>query len=243
MTVQDLFRAGELKQAIQALGNEVRDHPADTRRRTFLFELLCFAGEFDRATKHLSILSDSNQDTAIGGLLFRSALRAERQRQAFFEQKQYTTDGAAPVSSELSGSLNGERFTSIEDADPRVGPRLEAFIAGEYVWLPFEHIGTLKLEPPKFLRDLLWPAGYVTAGARLKGRDLGEALFPALYPFSWRHESNPVKLGRETDWIGDVPFGQKLLLLDGEKVVPFLEIRTLEFDQPVDSVDGSPRPS
>jgi protein involved in temperature-dependent protein secretion len=45
-----------------------------------------------------------------------------------------------------------------------------------------------------------------------------------------------VKLGRETDWVLDpvdpidIPYGQKMLVLDGERVVPFLEIRTLEFD-------------
>jgi protein involved in temperature-dependent protein secretion len=47
-----------------------------------------------------------------------------------------------------------------------------------------------------------------------------------------------VKLGRETDWILhevdpiEIPYGQKLLVLDGERAVPFLEIRTLEFDGP-----------
>jgi type VI secretion system protein ImpE len=49
MSVQELFRAGKLQEAIQALGSEVRDRPGDNQRRTFLFELLCFAGEFSRA--------------------------------------------------------------------------------------------------------------------------------------------------------------------------------------------------
>jgi type VI secretion system protein ImpE len=80
MTPQDIFRAGKLNEAIQALGAEVRDHPTDVKRRTFLFEMLCFAGEFDRAGKHLSVLSKGSADAELGALFYRSALSAERKR-------------------------------------------------------------------------------------------------------------------------------------------------------------------
>ena len=60
MTPLELYRAGELGQAIKALGDELRSNPLDARRRTFLFELLCFAGEYDRAEKHLDVLADQN---------------------------------------------------------------------------------------------------------------------------------------------------------------------------------------
>jgi type VI secretion system protein ImpE len=49
MTATDLYRAGRLNEAIQALGTALRSDPTDAQRRTFLFELLCFAGEYDRA--------------------------------------------------------------------------------------------------------------------------------------------------------------------------------------------------
>jgi type VI secretion system protein ImpE len=230
MTVQELFRAGNLKGAIQALGVEVRDNPADVRRRTFLFELLCFAGEFERAEKHLNILADANADAAVGALLYRSALRAERQRLAFFEAEQYNSEDASNPVTSRPGTLNGERFETIEDADARVGARLEAFLAGEYVWLPWEHLGSVTMEAPRTLRDLLWPTLYITGGKALEGKELGEALAPALSPFSFKQERDSVKLGRETEWSGDIPYGQKMLVLDGERIVPFLEIRTLEFD-------------
>src|SRR6266481_6109993 len=47
MTAKELYREGKLTAAIQALGAELRDNPTDAQRRTFLFELLCFAGEYD----------------------------------------------------------------------------------------------------------------------------------------------------------------------------------------------------
>jgi len=235
MSVNDLFAAGRLKEAIEALGAEVRQNPTDNRRRTFLFEMLCFAGEYSRAEKHLNLLSDANPDASIGALVYRSAVSAERKRQGFFESKQY--ESAAPAFNfPRPGTLNGEHFDTIEDIDPRIGSRLEVFIAGEYVWLPFAHIGSLTMEAPRFLRDLLWSSAVVTAGPGMKQQDFGEVLLPILYPFSWQHERDDVKLGRETDWmmVGDAlyesTFGQKLLVLDGERSVPFLEIRSLQFD-------------
>jgi len=234
MSVQELFRAGRLQEAIQQLSKELRDQPDDNQRRTFLFELLCFAGEYSRAEKHLTLLADTHPDAAMGGLVYRSAVKAERIRRAFFEGKQYRESLSIP--NMRTGTLNGEPFRTIEDIDPRVGARLEMFLAGEYMWLPFAHIGTLTMGPPRFLRDLLWATATITGGPALEGKDFGEVLLPVLYPFSSSHERDEVKLGRETDWMLsddeplEIPFGQKLFVLDGERSVPMLEIRSLQFD-------------
>jgi len=234
MNPQELLRAGKLNEAIQALGAEVRESPADLKRRTFLFELLCFAGEYDRAAKQLNILAQAGSDAETGALLYRSALAAERKRQVFFEDREYGNRGVAPASP--PGSINGRAFQTLEDADPRIGPRLELFVAGEYLWLPFEHIGAVRIEPPRLLRDLLWATGEIISGPAANGREFGEVLLPALYPFSSRHSSEAVRLGRATDWQtrddSEVPFGQKLLVVDGEEVIPFLEVRELSFNAP-----------
>jgi type VI secretion system protein ImpE len=243
MTAQELFRAGQLQDAIQSLSNELRDKPADIQRRTFLFELLCFAGDYARAEKHLTLLSQASADAEMGALLYRSALSAERKRQAFFESKKYNE--SALTTTARPGKLNGEAFTTIEDVDPRIGARLEVFIAGEYVWLPFAHIGALNMQAPRYLRDMLWSSAVVTAGPELKGQEFGEVLMPIVYPFSSRHQRDVVKLGRETDWIlaeedqVEIPYGQKLLVLDGNRAVPILEVRSLEFDDAV----PAPNPS
>ena len=240
MTAQELFRAGKLQEAIQALSNELRDNPGDGQSRTFLFELLCFAGDYARAEKHLSLLAQHSPEAEMGGLLYRSALSAERKRRAFFENKEYQNGGS--VTSFRTGKLNGDAFGTIEDIDPRIGARLEVFIAGEYVWLPFNHIGSLKMGAPRYLRDLLWSSAVVTAGPGMKGQEFGEVLLPIVYPLSSQHQRDEVKLGRETDWIlsedepVEIPYGQKLLVLDGNRAVPILEVRTLEFD------DAAPLP-
>lgn len=249
MTTQELLSAGELQEAIRTLSAEIRNHPSDLKRRTFLFELLCFAGDYSRAEKHLSVLADHSPEANTGAVLYRSALRAERARQLFFESGEYRSSVASPavlISGSLAGTLNGTPFHSIEDIDPRIGPRLEVFLAGEYMWMPFSSIGTLTIDPPRNLRDTLWANGSILASESLKSNDFGTVLLPVLYPFSWKHPDQKVRLGRETvsgeDPVeGEVPFGQKLLLLDGENVVPFLEVRSLVFSK--SETSGSEEPA
>ena len=84
MNARELFQAGKLNEAVQALGAEVRDNPTDVRRRTFLFELLCFQGEYDRAEMHLHVLADAAPDAQMGAILYFSALHAERVRHGVF---------------------------------------------------------------------------------------------------------------------------------------------------------------
>ena len=231
MNSRELYAAGKLDEAVQALGSELRNDPTDTKRRTFLFELLCFTGDYDRAEKQLDILADLGKEAAMGTLLYRSALQAARTRRDMFEKKTFPL-GTGPPEAMPAGTLNGQAFETIEDADPRIGARLEVFAAGAYLWLPFEHIASVRMEPPKRLRDTIWIPAILQTGPKCKGLDLGEVLLPALTPLVSKHPQNSVRLGRETVWEeadGEtVPAGQKMFLVDGEEI-PILEVRNLLF--------------
>ncbi len=235
MNSQELFRAGRLADALKTLSAEVRDNPTDARRRTFLFELLSFAGEYERADKQLEVLGQPGPNSEIGVLLYRSALFAERQRQDLFARGEYPKPRSDPGKTGRSGTLNGKPFSSFSDADPRIGGRLELFAAGNYLWLPLEHVAAVRIEPPKRLRDLLWTPAAVRSTPSFKGAELGEVLLPVLAPFSWQHADDAVRLGRVTVWEQregydeEIPFGQKMWLVDGEEI-PFLELRSLEFN-------------
>ncbi len=224
-----LYRAGKLDEAIQALGTSLRDNPTDSQRRTFLFELLCFSGEYERAEKQLEVLGQGGKNAMLGTLVYQGALHAERTRQEMFRTGTYPRGTPArPV----SGTLNGRPFTSLTDADPRIGARLEVYAAGQYTWIPFEHLVSIRMEAPKRLRDLLWAPAIVRPGPGFRNYDLGEVLIPSLAPLSSQHADREVRLGRVTEWeeMGDgeqVPVGQKLLLVDGEEF-PMLEIRELQ---------------
>src|SRR5689334_3315801 len=121
-SADELLRAGKLGEAIEMLGVGLRSNPADAQRRTFLFELLCFAGAHERAEKQLEVLAGASRETQMGALLYRAALQAERTRQEMFLKSDYP-QGAPPR--QASGTLNGRAFATIEDADPRIGARLE----------------------------------------------------------------------------------------------------------------------
>jgi type VI secretion system protein ImpE len=229
VSAQELFRAGRVAEAIDQLGVELRENPTDAQRRIFLFELLCFAGNFSRAEKQLDVLAQRGADAAMGTLLYRSALHAEQIRQELFTTGSYPT---GPAPRPVSGTLNGAPFRSLTDADPRLGARLEIFAAGQYTWLPLEQIASIRMEAPRRLRDLLWAPAAVRTSPEYQGVELGEVLTPVMAPLSWRHESDAVRLGRVTEWQDlpdgrQVPVGQKLLLVDDQEF-PILEVRELD---------------
>jgi type VI secretion system protein ImpE len=229
MTAQELYQAGRFDEALQALGATLRAQPTDVRARTFLFELLCFAGEFDRAAKQLDIVADSSREAGLGAMLYRTALHAERTRQEMFLT--LGTVGGERPSTAISGTLNGQPFTELSDADPRIGARLEVFAAGQYTLVPFAQLADLHVEEPKRLRDLLWAPARVRAGPGMRDFEFGELLLPAIAPLSWQHPDWEVRLGREIDWTTlpdgeEAPLGPKMLSVDGE-LIPILEVREL----------------
>ena len=234
MNPKELYQAGRLNDAIKALSAELRDNPTDIRRRTFLFELLCFAGEYERADKQLEVLAEAGPESEMGVLVYRSALFAERQRQDMFSRGEFPTqpDEDQPA---RSGTVNGKSFEFFSDADPRTGAKLELFAAGNYLLLPLEHVASIEIQPPRRLRDLIWTPAAVRTTPAFKGTELGEVMLPVLAPFSWRHPDDAVRLGRMTVWEKpegheyQVPFGQKMWLVDDEEI-SFLELRALEFN-------------
>jgi type VI secretion system protein ImpE len=230
MTPLELYRAGELGQAIKALGEELRSNPLDAKRRTFLFELLCFAGEYDRAEKQLDVLADQNPKSGPATLLYRSALYAERTRQEMFLKKEMPAadDAEAPSN---GGTWNDKPFNDLSDADSRIGDHIEVFIAGTYTWIPTRYIERLEIEAPKDLRDLLWARARIECSPKFRLQELGEVLLPVIAPLSYMSSDEAVKLGRVSQFEdspdgGEVMSGPKLLLVDGEEV-PLLEFRSI----------------
>jgi type VI secretion system protein ImpE len=236
-TAEDLWREGRLADAIGILNSVLRDDPTHIQNRTFLFELLCFAGEYDRADKQLDMLAGMSKEAMLGALNYRAVLNAERTRQQIFEQGEPAAKaGSSREDHKLRGTINGRRFESIRDLDPRIGSRLELFAAGDYLWIPFRDVIDLEMEKPKRLRDLLWSPVKIRTGPAFDGRELTDVFMPVLYPLSWEHPDQWVRLGRATEWCRDqagveTPFGQKMLLADDDEF-PLLEIRTLHIETP-----------
>src|SRR5262245_23656763 len=86
MNASQLFKQGALAQAIDAQIADVKSNPGDHNKRLFLFELLAFAGDLERAKKHLDAIQYNKMelDAAIGG--YRRLLEAEQARRDLFEK-------------------------------------------------------------------------------------------------------------------------------------------------------------
>jgi type VI secretion system protein ImpE len=131
-----------------------------------------------------------------------------------------------------SGSVDGQPFEWIADADARLGPVLEAVVNGRYYWVPFQRIAEIRFEAPADLRDLVWMP------AELKWANGGEAvgLIPARYPGSESASDPLLKLARKTEWTdaGEGLFlgsGQRMLATDvGE--FPLMEIKSVVLGAP-----------
>jgi type VI secretion system protein ImpE len=186
--------------------------------RSEIFRADVFAGK--RAPQVLGeppgwvgILIESLQRLAAGDATAASSLRA-----AAFDE--------APAS---SGSIDAKSdFEWIADADSRLGPVCECIVNGQYYWIPYFRIRSVRIEPPADLRDIVW------ASARVTLENGGEhiALIPSRYPGTESAADDSLKLARRTEWkeIGTDAFaglGQRMLATDDAEFA-LLDIRQID---------------
>jgi len=132
--------------------------------------------------------------------------------------------GDAPVT---PGTVDGEPFEWIADADSRLGPTLEAVLNGRYYWIPFFRIKRIEIEAPSDLRDRVWmPAIFTWAN---DGQAAG--LIPTRYPQTVAQPNHALWLARLTEWVergGEaLPVGQRIFATDANEY-SLLDVRTLE---------------
>lgn len=123
-------------------------------------------------------------------------------------------DAAFEQAPAVPGSIDGTAFEWIADADPRLGPVLEAMIDGKYYWVPFHRLHLLEIEPPADLRDQVWlPARFVWTNG-------GEAFgfLPTRYPGSEAGADPALALSGRTEWREQgswyLGLGQRMLATD-----------------------------
>ncbi|MDR3567329.1 MAG: type VI secretion system accessory protein TagJ [Syntrophobacteraceae bacterium] len=126
-----------------------------------------------------------------------------------------------------SGTIDGQSFQWIADADSSLGPVLEVIVNAKYYWAPFQQISGIVIAEPKDLRDKVWlPAEFTwTNGGRAQG------LIPARYAGSENSQDPMIAIGRKTEWIalnGGVykGLGQRMLATDRDEYA-LLDIRQI----------------
>jgi type VI secretion system protein ImpE len=81
MNPRELYRAGKLAEAVAGMNEEVRTNPSDVERRSFLAELLCIAGNLERADVQFEAIERLQSDLGPALALLRQLVRAEKTRQ------------------------------------------------------------------------------------------------------------------------------------------------------------------
>lgn len=141
---------------------------------------------------------------------------------------------AAPAT---AGTLNGEPFDWIADADSRLGPVLEVVLRGRYGWLPLSQVSRVVVEAPTDLRDLVWMPAHLF----LPNGGESVALIPTRYAgpdlsvYRDTAHNDALLLARRTDWHALAPdeapeqyrgAGQRVLTSSGPEL-GLLDVREL----------------
>lgn len=259
MDAREILRSGDPRAALEALKQEVRKAPRDARLRTFLFQMFCIFGEWDRALNQLTVAAELDPAALPMAQAYRATIRCEMLRERVFSGRRTPTvfgdperwmpllleanrllaagqpreaaalrDDAFEQAPAMSGSIDQAAFAWIADADPRLGPMLEAIIDGKYYWLPFHRLRVLTIEPPADLRDQVWmPVRFTFANG---GESVG--FVPTRYPGSGGAADAQLALARRTEWQerGEwfLGLGQRMLATDaGEHAL--MDVRRVDF--------------
>ncbi len=255
MLAQQLIRDGDLTGALGALQDAVRKDAAKPQLRTFLFQLLSVQGQWNRALTQLNVTGELDAGALPMVQTYREAIQCEALREAIFAGQHaphifgqpqpwlaqlveaLRLDREAPGQAAAlraqafeqapatAGSIDGERFEWLADADPRLGPVLEAIVNGRYFWIPFERIARIEIDAPTDLRDAVWTAANFTwaNGAQTVG------LIPTRYQGTLAAGDDALKLARRTEWQGDLPLGQRMFASDTADHA-LMDVRVIDFD-------------
>ncbi|MDH3531141.1 MAG: hypothetical protein OEQ28_16400, partial [Acidobacteriota bacterium] len=78
--------AGDLEGAVQLALEAVKSKPTDVPARTFLFELSCFSGDWERAAKQLDVIGTQDVNAMIGAQIYKQNLAGEADRIRVFDE-------------------------------------------------------------------------------------------------------------------------------------------------------------
>ena len=222
-----LFDEGKLAAAIEELTRDVKARPADANLRTFLFELLSFAGEWERAERQLDVIGHQSATAEVGTQAYRDNIGAERERRRLFaeggephflvEPPRYADRLLAAIALLREGDAQEARraLEQVEDERPPLAGRINDRpfrdfrdfddLCGPVLELIVQGRYTWLPFEQISRMEIAAPRNLrdlVWARARIESVDgaTGEVFLPALYFGSSAHADDRVRLGRVTDW-------------------------------------------
>ena len=258
-TASQLFLSGKLGEAVQAQTDHVRSKPTDVAARFFLAELLCIAGNLERADSALETIDKMQPGPRVN--LYRQLIRAEKTRSEVCNEgraPEFVTDPTPCVELYLKarlalregdqdeavkqalaaeearvspkGTCNGQSFDELRDLDDLTGGVFEVLTStGRYMWVPIEHVLTMDFDKPESPLDLLWRP----CEMNVSGGPDGKVFLPTTYHVGDAEVADAVRLGRATEWnavADDVMRGEGLrTFLVGEEAMTVMELESVTF--------------
>lgn len=257
---KSLFEAGKLTEAIEELLREVKANPTDIARRTFLFELSCFAGDWERAGRQLDAIGVQSAEAEMGVQVYRNCIKAERDRARLIAdglQPHFLSEPPAYVDMHLDafnrlreGNASEARRTLdlAEEERPAFAVRVNGepfadfrdyddFFGPVLELIVQDKYTWLPLEQIVRMEidepKHLRDLLWASAIIETTDKEL-KAFLPVLYPASSGEANDLVQLGRMTDWkeVGEELYlGRGLHLFAVEGAErPLLEVRSVEFE-------------
>lgn len=230
MGAKELFDAGNLQAAIDQLTQDVKGKPRDVQSRIFLFESLCFAGDYARAERQLDAIAQMSGDVKVelGTHLYRNIFEAETQRRALFagssRQPKFLVEPPAYAAVQLQAvaKLAENRLHEVNDL-MNESWQIQMPVAGQANGTPFadfrdcddllapflevfvkNEYAWLPFEHMKQI-DIEAPKTlrdllWLPAKIELRDGTRGDVFLPTLYHGSAQSPDDSVKLGRVTNW-------------------------------------------
>lgn len=218
---------GELAGAIAAAIETVKKSPTNVSARTFLFELSCFSGEWERAERQLDAIGHQDGNAAMGSLIYRQNFKCERDRINLFEHNtrpealsafpEYVEDLLRAVDLVRRGEISAARelLDKVEEERPAFavtvnGDAFEDFrdyndltmcVFEAFVKDTYVWLPFEQVVSIEFLeRKSLRDIYWPQAKVEMTNGAAGEMFFPSLYVNSWKNSDDQVRLGRSVDW-------------------------------------------
>jgi type VI secretion system protein ImpE len=227
MNASELYRAGKLQDAVEAQIKEVKANPADQGKRLFLFELLAFAGDLDRAKRQIEAVQYQEPELIASVTGYRRLLDSEQARRQLFadgvvprffgeqpEHVQFRLQTVQLLREKRPGEA-AQFLAKAHDAAPAVkgelnGKKIDTLRDADDLFgtvLEVMAQGGYYWVPLEQVESVTtnpprFPRDLLWMPARLELQDGsgGNVFLPVLYPGSHESSDDQIRLGRMTDW-------------------------------------------
>ncbi|PIE66996.1 MAG: virulence protein SciE type [Deltaproteobacteria bacterium] len=227
MKAEEHLQAGNLKEALAALTDEIRSNPSKAELRIFMFQLLSVMGQWERAMTQLNVAAEMDAENLMMATVYRAALNCEALRADVFQGKRTPMIFGEPLEwvgwlTQIPGLLAAGKTDAAAELRDRAFEAAPA-IAGKIDDAPFEWLADADTRLGPLLEAIVdgkyyWipferiqelriekPANLrdvIWTPAAFTWSNAGQAagLIPSRYIGSENASDNALRLGRKTDW-------------------------------------------